>query len=296
MTKTAHAALSAGDVQVVTRGRVSRGGGGAGAGADRRARRTLQGAGPVRAGEAHPAGGARPGPSAGRRGEPQRQRPADPRQAEGPTLQEAVTELLDRLRVRLDRTTRDWRSLRGRHRHTIRTATPAGVGPSAVIRRKYVAPEPSTPSRRSSRWSCWTTTSTCSPTRPRGATQWSGAPRRGTAWPACGPAARRRPTCRSASTRTRRPSSPSTRRSGASPPSRGPSSSTPTRSAAEGDPLPAARRRLRPYRRGLAVARGRRVRRWRRPLPGPPRSVRDSGPGRWPRRVRADPPVSAPGR
>src|SRR5690606_13612265 len=30
-----------------------------------------------------------------------------------------------------------------------------------------------------------------------------------------------------------------------------------------GDPLPAARRRLRPYRRGLAVARGRRVRRWR---------------------------------
>lgn len=69
-------------------------------------------------------------------------------QAEGPTVQEAVTELLERLRVRLDRTARDWRSLRGgRHRHTIRTATPAGVGRQAVIRRKYAEPEPVTPER-----------------------------------------------------------------------------------------------------------------------------------------------------
>lgn len=61
-------------------------------------------------------------------------------QAEGPTVQDAVTELLERLRVRLDRTTRDWRSLRGgRRRHTIRTAPP--VGPQTVLRRKYVEPE-----------------------------------------------------------------------------------------------------------------------------------------------------------
>ena len=145
MTKTAHAALSAGDVQVVTRGRVSR------AVAERARERIAALAGrcrePVLSAQVKLTRPAEPGPDRPPVAEASlnvngRQIRA---QAEGPTLQEAVTELLDRLRVRLDRTTRDWRSLRGRHRHTIRTATPAGVGPSAVIRRKYVAPEPSTP-------------------------------------------------------------------------------------------------------------------------------------------------------
>ncbi|GGM84370.1 hypothetical protein GCM10010106_33890 [Thermopolyspora flexuosa] len=146
MTKTAHAALTAEDVQVATRGRVSR------AVVERARERIAALAGhcgePVLSARVKLTRPAEPGPDR----LPAAEASLDVNgrvvraQAEGPTLQEAVTELLGRLRVRLDRTTRDWRSLRGRrHRHTIRTATPAGVGPQAVIRRKYLEPEPVTP-------------------------------------------------------------------------------------------------------------------------------------------------------
>src|SRR5690606_6233003 len=137
MTRTAHPALTADDVHAVTRGRVSRA-------AVARAREKVAALArhcgePILSARVKLTRPAEPGPdrlpvaeaSLNVNGRVLRA------QAQGLTVGEAVTELIERLRVRLDRTARDWRSLRGRrHRHTIRTATPAGVGRQAVIRRK----------------------------------------------------------------------------------------------------------------------------------------------------------------
>ncbi|MEV5414133.1 sigma 54 modulation/S30EA ribosomal C-terminal domain-containing protein [Thermopolyspora sp. NPDC052614] len=146
MTRTAHAALAAQDVHTVTRGRVSRA---VVTRAQEKVAALAQNCGePVLSARVKLTRPAEPGPdrlpiaeaSLNVNGRMVRA------EAEGMTVREALTELLERLRVRLDRTARDWRSLQGRrHRNTIRTATPAlAPGRQAVLRRKYVEPEPTT--------------------------------------------------------------------------------------------------------------------------------------------------------
>lgn len=146
MTRTAHAVLAAQDVHTLARGRVSRA---VVARAQEKVAALAQHCGePILSARVKLTRPAEPGPdrlpiaeaSLNVNGRMVRAK------AEGMTVQEAVTELLERLRVRLDRTARDWRSLRGRrHRNTIRTASPAlTVGRQTVLRRKYAEPEPAT--------------------------------------------------------------------------------------------------------------------------------------------------------
>ena len=117
-------------------------------------------------------------------------------QAAGQTVRAAIEQMASRMQVRLGRAAPNWTALRGtipaaepgQWRHQ---SIPAGRPPyfprpgdqRAVMSHASYAARPQTPEEAAPSWSCWTTTSTCSPSGQPGRTASSTGPRAAIGWP-----------------------------------------------------------------------------------------------------------------